>query len=33
MRCGSAQLGDEAHAARIMVRRECEATLPHTLLV
>ena len=30
MRRGSAQLGDEAHTARIMIRRKGEATLRHT---
>jgi hypothetical protein len=29
MRRRSAQLGNEAYAARIMILRECEATLPH----
>jgi hypothetical protein len=30
MRRRSAQLGNETHAARIMILRECEATLPHS---
>ena len=28
-----AELSHKAHAACIMIRRECEATFPHTLLV
>src|SRR5580700_3783669 len=33
MRSRPSELSHEAHAACVMIRRECEATLPHTLLV
>jgi hypothetical protein len=33
MRRRPTELSHKAHSACVMIRRECEATLPHTLLV